>query len=276
MLKQRVITGIFVACVVAGILFFTPALVFILFVSAVVAVATWEWSNLSSIKFLPFRLLYLCAMLGAGMAVWFWQSRVGELPLVGILSIAGAWWAVALLWVQSYPASVILWRSPITRLVIGFLVIWPAWLSLVVLRDMPNGKALVAIVVLLVAAADICAYFAGRAFGKNKLAPQVSPGKSWEGVLGGVLGAMLVSVGLAFYLGSSNWIIPLLIAIPTALVSVLGDLLESMMKRHRGIKDSGRILPGHGGMLDRIDGLVAAAPVFTLAVLATGWSFPGL
>ena len=123
----------------------------------------------------------------------------------------------------------------------------------------------------VVAAADIGGYFAGRKFGKRKLAPAVSPGKTWEGFSGGLIANLLLG-SLIAYLTGSNIGLLLAIVVPTSLFSVLGDLLESMVKRHAGVKDSGVILPGHGGILDRVDSITAAAPVFALAVLASGWT----
>src|SRR5690606_37428519 len=168
---------------------------------------------------------------------------------------------------QGYPASRILWGAPSIRAVMGGLVVLPTGFSLVTLRNLQDGELWILAAVLIVAAADSGAYFSGRRWGRRKLAPSVSPGKSWEGVAGGVLAATL-TFGIFLVLRGetfSNWLV--LIAMPTALISVLGDLLESMLKRHRGIKDSGRMLPGHGGVLDRVDGLAAAVPIFTLALL---------
>ena len=130
---------------------------------------------------------------------------------------------------------------------------------------------MVLMVVLLVAAADIGAYFTGRAIGRRKLAPEVSPGKSWEGVAGGAVFAVLLAVTFNIILRGDAWLSLFIIVVPTALFSVVGDLLESMVKRYRGVKDSSHLLPGHGGVLDRIDGLVAAAPVFALAFMSSHW-----
>ena len=177
-----------------------------------------------------------------------------------------------MLWIQSYPGSVVFWRAQIIRLILGVLVLVPTAIALIYLRDMSQGYWLVMAIVLLVASADVGAYFAGRAFGKHKLAPAVSPGKSWEGVLGGIIAAVITMNFLLWFLGEPNFVMATLLAIPTALISVVGDLFESMLKRHRGIKDSGKLLPGHGGILDRIDGLVAAAPMFALVVIGAGWS----
>lgn len=126
------------------------------------------------------------------------------------------------------------------------------------------------LIVAVVACADIGGYFAGRRWGKRKLAPAVSPGKTWEGFLGGVCFNFLLSL-VVWGLVGGNYFMLLAIILPASLASVLGDLFESMLKRHRGIKDSSALLPGHGGVLDRVDGLTAAAPVFALALLSTGW-----
>src|SRR5690606_33988289 len=137
------------------------------------------------------------------------------------------------------------------RLLMGWFVLIPAWVGCIYLRHTPLGAWLVLMLVLIVAAADVGAYFSGRKFGQRKLAPNVSPGKSWEGVWGGLSFALLV--GTLYYLAfnGQDWLSLLVVVAPAALVSVVGDLLESMVKRHRGVKDSGRLLPGHGGIFDR-------------------------
>lgn len=249
-----------------GILFFAPAVVFNVFAAIVVIAAAWEWANFCGYSSARQRALYVVIMtVVAALIGWLLhQQWVGMQQL---LMLAAAWWAMALLWVQGYPASRILWQAPLIRAMMGGLVLLPTWFSLVTLRSLQDGALWVLAVVLIVAAADIGAYFSGRRWGRHRLAPSVSPAKSWEGVAGGVVAATL-TFGLFLILrgdAPAQWLV--LIAIPTALISVLGDLLESMLKRHRGIKDSGRILPGHGGVMDRVDGLAAAVPVFTLALL---------
>lgn len=257
------------------VLIFAPAPLFAVLVGAVISVAAWEWANLSSLPSGIARWLYTVGLICLGPLFW-WITAKGLMGLSPelLLMAAAVWWALALLWVQGYPASAVLWRSVWMRLFMGCWVLVPAWLAITWLREMPQGRWLVLGVVAIVAVADSAAYFAGRRFGRRKLAPKVSPGKSWEGVVGGLVGVTLLSL-IAFFLlpNQTSWWLLLGIALPTAFVSVLGDLLESMLKRHRGIKDSGQILPGHGGVLDRIDGLVAAAPVFALAVMLTGWQF---
>ena len=274
MLKLRVATAVVLAAVFLGVLFFSPWYGFAIFTGLVFLLATWEWSNLSGLASPVARVAYVLLTAIAAVAVamhnaWFFEEGY----LKKILLFAGLWWALALLWVQGYPSSVILWGSRPVRLIMGWLVLIPAWFVGLFLKNMNDGEIAVLILVLIVAAADIGAYFAGRAFERHKLAPNVSPGKTWEGVVGGLLancGLILLLIWLLKMPGKD--LLPLaFIILPAAFVSVLGDLLESMVKRHRGIKDSGGLLPGHGGILDRVDGLVAAAPVFLLCMMLLGW-----
>lgn len=257
------------------VLVFAPTPLFAVFMGVVVALAAWEWANLSGLSEGPARWLYMVGLIALGPLFWWVTAKalMGLSPEL-LLMAAAVWWGLALLWVQGYPASAVLWRSRWMRLIMGCWVLVPAWLAFTWLREMPQGRWLVLAVVAIVAVADSAAYFSGRRFGRRKLAPKVSPGKSWEGVAGGLLGVTLLTLPIFLLLpNQASWWVILGIALPTAFVSVLGDLLESMLKRYRGIKDSGRILPGHGGVLDRIDGLVAAAPVFALAIMLTGWQF---
>jgi phosphatidate cytidylyltransferase len=193
--------------------------------------------------------------------------------LQDLIGLGCLWWAIALLWVKSYPASAVIWQSTSMRMLMGFLTLVPAWLALVYLRLHDDGQALIFMLIALVASADIGAYFTGRAGGKEKVAPAVSPGKSWAGFWGGLTcSAGLAAVFWLFLSGPQQGLLAAMaIAIVTALASVLGDLLESMVKRQQGVKDSGRILPGHGGMLDRLDSITAAAPVFALGLMLAGW-----
>ncbi len=277
MLKQRIVTAVLIVAALLAALFFLPATGLIGLFAAAVLMAAWEWSDLSGFEPLTARFGYvvICA---AVMAVGVWQVDLFDTPdaemMREILVAACVWWAVALLWVKGYPVSAQLWGSSLLRAIIGLLVLVPAWLALSWLRQMAGGIWLIILVIALVAAADIGAYFAGRAWGKAKLAPAVSPGKSWAGFWGGVAASMsFMALAWLFWPGGMPVSLPavMVVAVFTVLASVLGDLLESMVKRHRGIKDSSHILPGHGGVMDRIDSLTAAAPVFTLGLMAMGW-----
>jgi phosphatidate cytidylyltransferase len=163
------------------------------------------------------------------------------------------------------------------RCVIGVLVLVPAWVSLQQLKTYDQSNFLILLLMFLIWGADIGAYFAGRAFGNKKLAPAVSPGKSWAGLYGGLLTAALIVITMTFASGdlqfdSALWWQFFATCMLVTLISVLGDLSESMFKRFRGIKDSSNLLPGHGGILDRIDSLVAAGPVYALLLIAIGWT----
>jgi phosphatidate cytidylyltransferase len=271
-LKQRVTTALVLAALFLSLLLLGPWYIFILFVGVVMCMAAWEWAGLAGWKTRPARLMYLVTTAVLGLAVAWFLVWTGDYSSVraGLL-VACGWWALALLWVQGYPASAVLWGKPAMRGIMGLLVLLPAWGGLVFLRSEPAGAILILLAVLIVACADIGAYFFGRAFGRHKLAPVVSPGKSWEGVFGGLATASLVALLLNAFWGHGQWLQILAIVVPTALVSVLGDLFESMIKRYCGVKDSGQLLPGHGGVLDRVDGLAAAVPVFAMALILTGW-----
>lgn len=272
MLKQRVITAVVLAVVLIAALLLLPPLALAWLFGAATVVALWEWSRLADLHALALRGLY-CAV-GVLLLVWLagFTGVLDEAPrldrLRDLLAVAALWWAIALLWVKGYPGSAALWGTTALRMLMGLLTLLPTWLALMLLRAQPQGEWLILFLVALVAAADIGAFFAGRALGRHKLAPRVSPGKSWEGLVGGVAGALLFTL-LVWWLAGPWLMLPalLIIAITTVLASVLGDLAESMVKRHCGVKDSGTLLPGHGGVLDRLDSLTAAAPVFALGLL---------
>lgn len=278
MLKQRIITAVFiVGALLAALLLLPPPALTLLF-GALVALAAWEWANLSGLGATWQRLAYSALCVAAITAVaWHSDLLSGSADRAVVkewLRVACVWWAIALLWVRSYPGSAALWGSTAMRGLIGLLVLVPTWLALSYLRLYADGVALILFVIALVAAADTGAYFAGRAWGKAKLAPRVSPGKSWAGFWGG-LTASLCLAALVWFAWPGGMPIELQALLPlaavTALASVLGDLLESMVKRHRGVKDSGALLPGHGGIMDRLDSLTAATPVFTLGLILAGW-----
>ncbi len=280
MLKQRIITAVILALLFLGGLFSLSGGGFALAIALVVMVAAWEWANMAGYSAQWQRVLYALFVGGVVAAsahytgfLLFDSFELGSLQLERVRTLliaACTWWAVALLWVQSYPASAVLWGRKLLKGLMGLLVLVPTWLAFVFLREEPQGQWLILLVILVVACADVGAYFTGKAFGKRKLAIHVSPGKSWEGFWGGFTCCILLALVIGFGFNIGGWMMLAIIA-PAALASVLGDLLESMVKRQRGIKDSSQLLPGHGGVLDRVDSITAAAPVLALAVLLTGW-----
>nr|WP_217904853.1 phosphatidate cytidylyltransferase [Marinobacter lutaoensis] len=265
------------APIAIGGIFFLPPLGFAIFTGAVITLGAWEWANMAGFRHQSGRILYalITAVILYGLL---------NVPAVTVLWLALAWWCVCLWLVRSYPAGTARWGSLPVRAVMGLLVLVPAWVGLNHLRtgsfqfgQVGNNLWVILYVLCVVWVADIGAYFAGRAFGKAKLAPRVSPGKSWAGVWGGLaaVGAFAVLVSQLASASPRETVLLVIASLVTGLVSVLGDLLESMLKRFRGIKDSSQLLPGHGGIMDRIDSLTAAIPVFALIITQLGWLTAG-
>jgi phosphatidate cytidylyltransferase len=272
MLKLRVITGTLLAAGALLAITLLPAPALALVLALVMLLACWEWSDLAALENRLRRSAYCSVAACAIAGLLGWTQLLGALPNLDatrtVLIVAALWWCVALGLVKTFPGSAPIWRSVAVRLLMGLLALLPAWLALVYLRALPHGEWKIVFLLGLVAAADIGAYFSGKAFGRRKLAPAVSPGKSWEGFWGGLAFSMLLALAVWWFswraLPLQAW---LLVVACTVLASVLGDLLESMVKRQRGVKDSGKLLPGHGGVLDRLDSISAAAPIFALGLL---------
>jgi phosphatidate cytidylyltransferase len=262
-LRQRIVTAIVLIAGMLIALFLLPVAVGLLALALVILGGAWEWAGFLGVTARsPLRVLYT-VLLGVLMAVC-WGVAATDVSLQrAALWVAAIWWAVALLWLFRFPT-----RIPLpVAILCGMLVLVPAWIALADLLLGPRGPEWLLFVFILVWAADIGAFFVGRAVGRVCLAARVSPGKTWEGVLGGVAAAGLAAVGGAWwfqrpFLGFVS------LCLAAALASVVGDLTVSMFKRHVGLKDSSDLLPGHGGILDRIDSLMAAAPLFALGL---GW-----
>ncbi|MFJ9989216.1 phosphatidate cytidylyltransferase [Pseudomonas putida] len=268
MLKQRIITALILLPIALGGFFLLNGADFALFIGFVVTLGAWEWARLAGLMAQPLRIAYAAVVAGALMVLYLMPDLA---PWV--LGASVIWWGLATWLVLTYPRSGELWSSAACRLLIGLLVLLPAWQGLLLLKHWPLGNGLILAVMVLVWAADIGAYFSGRAFGKRKLAPHVSPGKSWEGVYGGMAVSLLITlvVGLVRDWGLGQLLLGLVGAVIVVMSSVVGDLTESMFKRREGIKDSSNLLPGHGGVLDRIDSLTAAIPMFAVLLWAAEW-----
>jgi len=272
-LKTRIITALILAPIAIGGVFFLPPVGFAIFTAALIALGAWEWANMAGLTAQPARVGYSAAVLLILAALYTITAQ-------GVLWLALLWWLAGFGLVANYPKGSARWGSVPARVAMGLLVLVPAWVGLNYLRSgefqfalTDNNLLLILYVFALVWVADIGAYFSGRKFGKAKLAPRVSPGKSWAGVWGGLAAVAVFSlvVSQAFGAGAGQSVALIIVSVVTAAVSVLGDLFESMLKRFRGIKDSSGLLPGHGGIMDRIDSLTAAIPIFTLLVIQLGW-----
>ncbi|MCU7844549.1 MAG: phosphatidate cytidylyltransferase [Candidatus Thiodiazotropha sp. (ex Monitilora ramsayi)] len=270
MLKQRVITALILAPLVIASVLFLPGDLLALLLAIVVGFGAREWATLSGISH-PFgQWFYSLAVLLVMLVSYLVLPPVWIRWVVGLSVV---WWVLALYRLSRYRGESGVTRIEPARLVEGFVVLVPAWLSLVVIHRAPeNGPVLLLFLLILIWGADIGAYFAGHRWGRTKLAPLVSPGKTREGVYGAMASALLCGLLLVWWFdaGPSQGAWLLCLCLVTMLFSVVGDLYESLLKRRRGIKDSGVLLPGHGGMMDRIDSLTAAVPVFLFGLMLFG------
>ena len=261
MLRTRVITALVLFAALLTALFAVPRNAGIGFFALLLLLGAWEWAAFAGLNSLAGRLAY--AGLTAAICGACWLSpAVVRWPVVA--GVAAAFWVLAFV-------LVVAWHRPIAAPVaglVGLVVLVPTFLSIAAVLAQA-GPAYLLFMLFLVWAADVGAYFAGRRFGKRLLAPRVSPKKTWEGLAGGLLFALLIAmIGV---IGFAQPALPLLlVASATVLASVVGDLTESLFKRNAGLKDSGSLLPGHGGVLDRIDSVTAAAPVYALGLYALG------
>lgn len=280
MLRHRLITAaILIPLFVWGTLAL-PSRYFAVVTAAVVALGAWEWTGLTGLgKKTRYAGVFLTLIVMGLAAVYIIQTKA----LYAFLGIVVIWWVTGLLWVVAYNRRPVASPSAagaassgsgrLGRACLGLLVLVPAWTALVALhKSAVYGPNFVLFLFVLIWTADTGAYFAGRWWGRAKLLPNVSPGKTWSGVAGGLGMAVLVSVTGGVVLGLS-WGETrqfTLVGLVTAAFSIVGDLLESMFKRRVGVKDSGTLLPGHGGILDRIDSITAAAPLFLAGLLVAG------
>lgn len=264
MLKARFLTAIVLAPLALVVLFLFPKNWFLLVIDAVLLLGAWEWSRLSGLKGVKDKGSFIITV---ALALALLHQFEAGLPVAALLTAALVFWVLALFWVVRYP-TVSGWSPVGVRVLMGYAVLLPVWIAFGELKSLALNTELILMLLLLVWAADIGAYFAGKSLGKNKLAPSVSPGKTREGLYGGLLSCVFVGVGFAFWfeLEGQSLVYLVLLSVLTGMISVLGDLFESMLKRHQGIKDSSQLLPGHGGVLDRLDSLTAAAPLFVLGV----------
>lgn len=262
MLKQRVITAILLASVMISAVIFLPTQMFALMLAVIVCVAAWEWAACAGFNAIPQKIIYVSLILLCLIAC---QIFLRNQWILLIIACGLIWWFIAMFLVIRYQTNKsINLSSDVIKAMIGGVILIPAWLSLILIHLNTSGVSLMLFLFFLIWLADSAAYFSGRKFGSKKLASNVSPGKSWEGVYGALSISLLFGASYAFYADMKFLVAVyfILLVFFTASFSILGDLVESMFKRMAGIKDSNNILPGHGGVLDRIDSLTSAAPVF--------------
>jgi phosphatidate cytidylyltransferase len=263
-LRQRVLTALVLIAALAVVLFALPPAATLALVVVAILVGGWEWSAFVAPTRPALRAAFV-ALLALGIAA-AWPLSGTRSGMLALLVVAGLWWLLAVFWILRGPQRV----GAVLAAVAGIASLVPVAVALGRLRLEPGQGAWVLLFALLVImAADVGAYFAGHRFGRIKLAPSVSPGKTWEGVIGGLLFSLIIAIVGARLLG---WPVAVVapLAVGAAAFSVVGDLMESLMKRHSGLKDSGHLFPGHGGILDRFDSLTAGIPLLVLGLLQAG------
>lgn len=262
LLRTRIVTAAILVAVSLVCVLVLPGWLAVILFGVVWALGAAEWARLVPLAGARAGgYVGAVVVLALGSGPWF--DAAGA---VGIAVAATAWWALAFVGVLAYP-----WRIPaLVVSVAGIAALVPSWMLLAYVQtDAATGPRVVLAILCVVWAADVGAFFCGRRFGHAKLAPQVSPGKTWAGVAGGLAAATAVGLAAGAWLGQPLWGWAVT-AFSAATVSIVGDLTVSVCKRRAGKKDSGHLLPGHGGVLDRIDSLTAAIPVFFLGLSLTG------
>lgn len=271
MLLQRVLTAFVLVPLVLLIIWLAPEPVFAAIGGIAFLAATWEWSALSGLRE-PAGRVALLLFVACLLIILWWMRATVLAPLT--LAAGIVWWLVASVWLRHFPfGAAPTSENRAIKLAAGVFVIVPAWMALVSMHShAPNGHWWTLLALVIVWASDIGAYSSGRTFGKRKLAPQISPGKTWAGAYGAMVAGLLVAQIGGWLLGvrGAQLISLALLTAITVAVSIVGDLIESLMKRHAQVKDSGTIFPGHGGLMDRMDSVFAATPVFAAGLLLLG------
>jgi phosphatidate cytidylyltransferase len=255
-MKQRIITAVIALLALLLILFYLPEEVALVAIVAVLLGGAWEWSAFLELPGNVPRVAYVIIIAALIAAVTFL-----DVDAALIFKVSLAWWIAALVWTFFFPTPI----PVVVRWLSGALVLVPLYLALLILYNAASELLLFALLIVWVA--DTGAFFAGKTLGRVKLAPDISPGKTWEGVIGGLLAVVLLTL-LRSTWAETNLAIFIPFCLAVACLSIVGDLTVSMFKRTAGLKDSGSLFPGHGGVLDRIDSVAAAAPLFALGI---GW-----
>lgn len=265
-LVKRILTAIIlIPLTLAGLFFLSPPW-FCFFTWLITLGAAWEWTNLMALHSPLGKIFYLVAS-----AIVFYFTLF--LPISIVFTCAFVWWLLAVLLVVLYPRASQRWNKGfVIRGVMGWLVLAPCWTAINFMRNQRDGIYTLLFLFVLIWGADSAAYFAGKKWGKTRLAPLVSPGKTIQGCMGALIFSVIIVFTTLWFcdIPFSIWPWAVILSLVTVIFSIVGDLFESMMKREVKLKDSGRLLPGHGGLLDRIDSLTAAAPIFVLGGLLLG------
>jgi phosphatidate cytidylyltransferase len=261
-LRERVLTAIVLAAVLLGVMLGLSWFATIWLLTVLVLVGAWEWAGFIGKSSPVSRAAFTVAIAIALVASLYLRDNLPNFVSI-VMTVAVAWWFVAFLWVCLAPGKV----TPVTATLAGFFSLVPCWLALVHVTIVNENARWVLFTLALVWAGDTGAFFVGRWLGRVPLAPRVSPKKTWEGALGGLIASGAVAWASAQWLFHVDAWPFVMTCVAVAALSIVGDLTESMLKRASGLKDSGTMFPGHGGMLDRIDSVTAAAPALVFALI---------
>jgi phosphatidate cytidylyltransferase len=263
--RQRVITALLITPFAIALILLTPTIALAVIIAFLCFVASWEWTRLAGMRSRPLRavLMVFCGLL----MIALWLSR-GSLFWWGTIAVGVVWWFIAILWLKNYSFAASPTReNTVIKLVAGLVTVYPAWVALMQIHSQQTQFHTWALYsLLLIWGADTFAYLSGRRWGKRKLAPNISPGKTTAGVWGALVGSAIVAAIGGWWLNvrGIQLVALVVLALISVLFSVVGDLFESVIKRHANVKDSGAMFPGHGGVFDRLDGVFAALPIFAL------------
>jgi phosphatidate cytidylyltransferase len=266
-LKQRIATGAILSLVAAWGILVLPTGWFGAVLLLIILIGAWEWAGVLGFSGLIARLGYCALLLGTTILAWSMLDNQRFVWLVSV--VAAVYWCYVLTWLWRYSTDLQRHDPRLIWAVAGIMTLVAPWVALVNLHGtVLFGPVYVLFLMVLIWIADSGAFFAGRRWGRRKLAPRISPGKTWEGVIGALVATLIFSAlgATALELTGSRWVGFIIVCMVAVLFSIVGDLFESMIKRQHEVKDSGSLLPGHGGVLDRIDSLTAAAPVFLLGL----------
>jgi phosphatidate cytidylyltransferase len=274
-MKQRILTGLILAPLAIAIILLSPTPLFAVITGIAWLLSAWEWTRLIEMRSLAQRAAAVLVVALALLGLWFVRGSEGWWLVIGM---GVAWWLIAFLWLRNFAFA----ASPTSgnrarKMLAGLFVLIPSWTALIEIHSHPDlGPSWTLLALIIVWAADTFAYFAGSRFGKTKLAPRVSPGKTIEGVWGALIGTGIVIAIGGWFLDERGWPLALLIvlALMAVIFSIVGDLFESLIKRQANVKDSGTLFPGHGGLLDRLDGVFAAMPLFAIGKTLIDLLFP--
>lgn len=268
MLKYRIITALILIPFILGLIIFASTPIFMISTGLIILFATWEWTTIIGWQNTKLRLLTVL-----GMSFLLFCSS--WLPIVHVLIFATAWWLFNGVCLMFFARDKLtdFFKQPAWLILAGLFTLISCWVAINQVHMMAFGRLWLLLMLFLIWAADSGAYFIGRFYGKHHMAPNISPKKTWEGFWAGLVSTLLTAVAAALLLHLSHavWSQLFLLTLITFSFAIIGDLYISMLKRIRGIKDTGNLLPGHGGLLDRIDSLLAVMPAFSLGLLFMGW-----